>query len=239
MTSPDTSEAQAIAKEFNSFTYIISHDLNAPLRAIVEFSKLLTLEHGSKLDEEGNQYIDIIRQSGEKLQSMVGGLLEYSRLNTALQPFRSVDCAHIVASCRTQIQEKLEATGGTLECGELPCVSADAAQLEKLFLALLDNAVKFCAPDRPPLIHITAELHAGVWKFTVKDNGIGIEEEFQPSVFLVFKKLHRDDEYPGIGMGLAMAKKIVEIHGGRISVESVPGQGSTFAFTLPQQEVKT
>ncbi|HEU5048166.1 MAG TPA: ATP-binding protein [Rickettsiales bacterium] len=234
-TSPSSLDAEQLAREFKEFTYIISHDFNAPLRGVVEISKLLRDEYAHKLDEEGNLYVNMIQQGGEKIQAMLESLLEYSRISTASLAYSPVDCNALLAAYKTERQTLLGIEQEVLQNDSLPAISADANQIARLFQILIDNGFKFHKPGTVPEVKISAQKQADAWQFSVQDNGIGIEPEFQQAVFLLFRKLHSDAQYPGTGSGLTLAKKIVERHGGKIWVESTPGKGTTFKFTLPMR----
>jgi light-regulated signal transduction histidine kinase (bacteriophytochrome) len=223
----------ALAKEFRDFAFIISHDLNAPLRAIIGFSEILTEQYGNLLDDEGKEYLSLIYHNGKRAQIMLDGLLQYSRLNTMAKPLHVADSNSIAKDCLIVLDGQIASSRAHVEIGPLPKVKVDAEQLMQLFLILLDNALKFHTPGTPPHIAITAEDKEIFYEFCIQDNGIGIESAYHERVFDLFRRLHREEDYPGIGMGLAMAKKIVERHGGAIHISSEPGQGSRVYFTLP------
>jgi chemotaxis family two-component system sensor kinase Cph1 len=170
------------------------------------------------------------------MQAMFSGLLEYSRINTLAKPFSHVDCNTVLDHCRLVFQDKIKASKATLTIEPLPVIDMDAEQCMQLFLALLDNALKFHAANNPPDIKVFAEKRENRWLFTVQDNGIGIDPKFYQKIFLLFQRLHTDEEYPGAGIGLAFAKKIVERHGGKIWVDSTPGAGASFRFSIPIPE---
>jgi light-regulated signal transduction histidine kinase (bacteriophytochrome) len=236
MQDSSLSKADTAAQELKDFVYIVSHDFSAPLRGIVEFSKLLKTEQREALNDEGKEYLSLIIESGEKLQNMLAGLLEYSRLNTASKPLSMVDCNDILNNCRSTLQDKITTTGAQIDIAQLPTVAAEPEKLTRLFLALLDNALKFHAAGVAPYISVSAEKQDKSWLFTVRDNGIGIDQEFHKRIFQPFQRLHADKEYPGIGMGLTLVKKIVGQQGGEIWINPAAGQGSAFMFTLPHRE---
>lgn len=231
-----STDAQAIANEFSEYVYHVSHDLNAPVRAMVEFSKLLAADSKEALQGEPAQYLSLIVENGKKLQKMMDGLLQFSRLNTMGKASKSVDCDQLARNCTLILREELRKSGGTIEIATLPTVQADVDQLMQLLLALMDNALKFCVAGQVPHILISAEQQHGEWCFAISDNGIGIDEMYHHRIFQLFQRLHRDEEYEGVGMGLTLAQKIVQRHGGRIWVESRAGEGSTFYFTLPHHK---
>ncbi|MDR3448920.1 MAG: ATP-binding protein [Alphaproteobacteria bacterium] len=226
-----------IASEFRDYVYGVSHDVSAPVRAMVEFSRLLTGDHVSHLDEEGRLYLSLIIDNGEKLQKMMAGLLDYSRLNTEARPFAPVDCDAAVKDALLSLDDIIRAKQARIECGPMPVIIGDATQIWQLFVALIDNALKFQQAGSIPHIKIAAEKHKDMWQFSVSDNGIGIDERFREKIFTVFQRLHSGDDFPGIGIGLTLARKIVRRHGGEIRAESHPGPGVTLLFTLPVQGI--
>ncbi len=222
-----------LAQEFRDYAYIVSHDLGAPARLMVEFARLLGERQSAFADEEDRALLNEIIGNGERLKAMMQGLLAFSRLNTLAAPHMPVDTQKIAEHCRMLVQDKLTHMGGRLEVGTLPKLMADADQILQLFNFLIGNAVKFHMPGVPPVIKLTAERTGDHWTFTVRDNGIGIEADYREKVFKPFGRLHGDGAYPGPGMGLALARKIVALHGGQIWVAETPGTGTTVKFTLP------
>jgi light-regulated signal transduction histidine kinase (bacteriophytochrome) len=226
------SDLSAITAEFKEYAYTVSHDLNAPVRAMVEFSRMLTSEYNSALNYEAREYLSIIIENGERMQAMMDGLLSYSRLNTMAKSFCLVNLSRIVEDCRIIKNACIIQSGATLDIGELPTVKVDVDQMMQLFLALFDNALKFYQSGSKPHITVSAEPYEGMWKISIADNNIGIPPQHRERVFKLFKRLHSDEEYEGVGIGLALADKIVRRHGGKIWVESNFPQGSIFNFTL-------
>ena len=167
------------------------------------------------------------------MQSLIQDLLQFSRLETRALPLMPTDAAEAVADALRLLEAALREAGGTVDVGDLPMVLADRQQLEQVFANLIGNAIKYRRPDVPLEVGISAERMNGMVEFAVQDNGIGIEAEYFDRIFVMFQRLHTNDEYAGTGIGLAVVKKIVERHGGTIRVESTPGAGSTFFFTLP------
>ena len=233
---PTALSADALAKEFRDFAYSVSHDLGAPARAVVEFSKLLKNEELEALTEDGKLYLSLIVSNGEKLQHMLSGLLDYSRLNTLAKTLSMVDCKVVLEHCQVVLKEKIKEKRAVLEITPLPHVRADAEQLMQLFLAVLDNALTFHLPDTAPYIQLSVTEEANGWRFSIRDNGIGIEPRFHKQIFDPFQRLHTQEEYPGIGMGLTLAQKIATRHGSRIGVDSMLHHGTTFYFTLPKED---
>lgn len=235
-----TQQLADLRENFQNFIYTISHDLSAPIRTVVAFSELLQKQADELLDEKSKHYLSFIVNGGEKAQSMLAGLLDYSRLNTRQKKPLLANTHHIVENCLKTLSEKIDATGAQIQIDELPPIHADEDQLYQLFLALIDNAIKFQPNGSVPTVHIHAEKSEdsdiGGWRFWVEDNGIGVEPRFAEEIFSVFRRLHREAEYPGIGMGLALAKRIVEQHGGIIGVSSNPGHATSFYFILPDAQ---
>jgi PAS domain S-box-containing protein len=219
-------------KDLEQFAYVASHDLQEPLRSVTGFLELLERKAGAKLSQEEKQYVDYAIDGAKRMSQMIRDLLAYSRVGTkgiepqAIKAREPLDEA--LAALRLGIQE----SGATVAIDDLPVVLADAAQLAQLFQNLLGNAVKFRC-ERPLEIRVGAQREGNEWLLWVADNGIGIDPEQGARIFEIFQRLHSRREYPGSGIGLAICKKIVERHGGRIWVQSEPGQGSTFYFTLP------
>lgn len=230
------SDAESIARNFKEFTYIVSHDLGTPLRAMVEFSRLLKADEVESLSEESRLYLSMIVENGERAQAMLSGLLEYSRINTVLMPFSPTDCNQLLRQCQAELGEKVSGREAALTMDPLPVLWSDSDQMKRLFLALLENALIFHPPGARPDISVSAKLQSGEWVFAVRDNGIGIDPKFYERIFQPFKRLHPEGAYPGIGMGLALAKRIADRHDGRIWVDSIPGQGSSFMVAFPDRK---
>lgn len=216
---------------FGEFAAIVAHDLNAPLRSIAGFSQLLEERCRPQLDEKALHYIDVISESSRKAQARLAALLQYSRLDTVPLSCDTVDCRTTVTHALTQLKDIIEEREAVIRVGPLPQITADRGRLELLFYVLIDNALKFCT--RRPDISITAQRGYEAWVFAVRDNGIGIAREHHHAIFDVFRRLHGEEGYPGIGMGLAIAARIASLHSGILWVESVRDKGATFFFTLP------
>jgi light-regulated signal transduction histidine kinase (bacteriophytochrome) len=229
----DAPPAPDLAQEFRDYAYIVSHDLGAPARLMVEFARLLGERQSAFADDEDRALLTEIINNGERLKAMMQGLLSFSRLNTLAAPHVPVDTQKIADHCRLLMQDKLAQAGGRLEIGALPRLMADADQILQLFNFLIGNAIKFRREGVPPVVSVTAERTGSHWTFTVRDNGIGIEPEYREKVFKPFQKLHGEGIYPGPGMGLALARKIVALHDGRIWIAESQGPGATVKFTLP------
>ena len=225
-------ELQRSNAELEQFAYVASHDLQEPLRMVASYCQLLQRRCKDKLDKDANEFIDFAVEGAKRMQQLINDLLNYSRVgrkSNALAPVPVCEVANLaVANLRGAISDG----DVRIQIGELPTVIGDRALLAQLLQNLISNAIKF-RREEPPVIRIGARFEDSFWHFTVEDNGIGIEPEYLERVFLIFQRLHERSQYPGTGIGLAIAKKVIEQHGGRIWIDSVPGQGSRFHFTLP------
>jgi signal transduction histidine kinase len=219
-------------QELEQFAFVASHDLQEPLRKVSSFSQLLAAQYKGKLDAEADEFIGYMVDGAERMQTLIQNLLAYSRLGRRGQPFAATDGNVVLKQALDNLQEAIEASGAVVTSDPLPLVLADEIQLAQLFQNLIGNAIKFHGAIKP-LIHVRAESNGTEWIFSVRDNGIGIDPQFAQRIFVIFQRLHSRHEYPGTGIGLAICKKIVERHGGRIWMESQLGQGTTFQFTLP------
>ncbi len=220
-------------EDLERFAYVSSHDLQEPLRTIVSFSQLLERRYRGRLGQDADEYIDFIVEGGTRMQALIQDLLAYSRVNTKAQELRPTDVEIVLASVERSLDHQLREAGAVLTYDPLPTVTADPLQLEQVLMNLVSNAIKFHRPDEPLRIHVSARRLDGVWELSVRDNGIGIEEEYFDRIFVIFQRLHTKETYPGTGIGLAIVKRIVDRHGGTVRVESAPGEGTTFVFTLP------
>jgi PAS domain S-box-containing protein len=232
-------KVQASNEELQRFAYVASHDLQEPLRSIVSFSQLLNRRYQGRLDADADEYLGFITAGGQRMQLLIQDLLQLSQVQTTARPLEQVDMYRVVANTLQVMERQIREANATMTIGDLPPIMADATQLEQVFTNLIGNALKYRRPDLTPSIRISAERMGKCWRFAVADNGIGIAPEFFDRIFVVFQRLHTKDEFEGTGIGLAIVKKIVERHGGRVSVTSVPGEGSTFFFTLPAVEIHT
>ncbi|MDD1673113.1 MAG: PAS domain S-box protein, partial [Methanomicrobiales archaeon] len=219
-------------EDLERFAYIASHDLQEPLRNVVSFSQLLSRRYQRKLNADADEYIGYIVEGGKRMQTLVQDLLDYSRVSIRGQEFLSTYTNDIVDQAIQNLYTQVHESNAVITTDSLPVVKADSAQLEIVFQNLISNAIKF-RRDEPPRIHISTVSGDKNWTFAVKDNGIGIDPAFHDRIFVIFQRLHTIDKYPGTGVGLAIVKKIIERHGGKIWVESEIGKGSTFYFTLP------
>ena len=221
--------------ELEQFIYIASHYLQEPLRTVSNFSQLLAKRYKGELDAKADQFIGFIVDGTTRMQEMIDDLLEYSRVSTKTKTFEPTDCEAVLDKALANVKEAIEESDAVVTHGPLPTVMADASQLVQLFQNLLSNAIKF--RKEKPIIVVSAVQRGNEWLFSEKDNGIGIAPEFIEHIFKMFEREYASAEYPGTGVGLAICKKIVERHGGRIWVESEIGKGSTFYFTIPAKRV--
>lgn len=217
--------------ELQQFAYVASHDLTEPLRMVVSYLQLLQSSSRGKLDAESQQFVAYAVDGARRLQVLIADLLSYARVNSG-RPFEPVDCEAVIERARDNLGLRIQETGAVIEHTPLPTVTGDASQLTQVFQNLLSNAIKFRGPA-PLRIRVSAKPANGEWLFSIQDNGIGLDPKHAERIFVLFQRLHTRQEYSGTGIGLAICKKVIERHGGRIWVESNPGDGATFFFTLP------
>jgi PAS domain S-box-containing protein len=218
--------------ELERFAYIASHDLKEPLHTITAFAQLLAKRYQGQLDPNGGEYIGYIVDGAKRMYQLIDDLLAYSRLTSCGKEVKPTASEGALESALGDLQAAVKETGAVITHDFLPTVMADNSELTRLFQNLISNALKFRC-EKPPQVHVSAELKGTEWIFSVRDNGIGIDPQFAERIFIIFQRLHGQGLYPGTGIGLAVCKKIVEHHEGRIWVESQPGKGATFYFTLP------
>ncbi|GEM_PF-1845853 len=218
--------------ELEQFIDRISHDLREPLRMVVNFNELIAQRYSGQLDSTGNQMIHFAVDGARRMQQMIDGLLVYSRLKTRYQLPQPIDAQISLKQAIMELQSLIVKTEAQISTTPLPIVMANHSQLTQLFSILIENAIQYCR-NHPPKIEIAVQSQADFWLFSVRDNGIGIDQKYHQAIFEIFRRLHSRQDYPGIGMGLAIAKKIVELHQGCIWINSQTQQGSTFYFTLP------
>jgi len=202
---------------------------------IASYLQLVAERYQGKLDAEADEFIGYAVDGAKRMQALINDLLAYSRVGTKARPFERTDCAALVDTAIADLRVAIAESGAQIACDPLPVVMADAMQLSQLFRNLLGNAIKFRSAAAPQ-VGIAAERTDAGWCFAVRDNGIGIAPEYYERIFVLFQRLHSRREYAGTGIGLALCKKIVERHGGRIWVESTPGSGSVFKFTIPHRD---
>jgi signal transduction histidine kinase len=218
--------------ELEQFAHVVSHDLQEPLHTLSGFLELLEEQYADALDADGRLYVERAMSGAQRMRQLVLDLLEYARVSTRTHAFANVDMQHVADEVIAELHDELDAAGAAVHADGLPTVQGDAFQLTQLVHNLVDNAVKFRS-ERPLELTVAAERNDDGWLFTVRDNGIGIDPRYAIHVFTIFQRLHGRDEYGGTGVGLAISKKIVERHHGRIWVESEQGSGATFRFTIP------
>ncbi|MFO7894966.1 MAG: ATP-binding protein [Longimicrobiales bacterium] len=223
-------------RELERFAYVASHDLQEPLRMISSYTELLAERYKGELDEKADRYIEYAADGARRMQDMIEGLLQYSRATRLDENMETVDLNQVLTVIQRDVSTALEESGGSLTIADLPNVTGEANRLGQVFRNLISNAIKFRG-EKSPEIRVTAEREDGEWRIGVHDNGIGIEPQYADQVFLIFKRLNPRKEYPGAGLGLALCKKIVEFHGGRLEVESELDEGSSFYVILPAREV--
>jgi signal transduction histidine kinase len=248
-------------RELEEFAYVASHDLQEPLRKVHAFGDRLQARYGQVLDEQGRDYLERMQQAAQRMQSLINGLLTYSRVTTRALPFVPVDLGQVVREVLSDLEVRIEQVNGRVEVGDLPTIDADPTQMRQLFQNLIGNALKFHRPEEPPLVTISAklldagdqppateqraaaerravteEVAARRCQILVQDNGIGFDPKYLDRIFQVFQRLHGRGEYEGTGIGLATCRKIVNRHRGSITATSTPGQGATFIVTLPLEQ---
>jgi PAS domain S-box-containing protein len=217
--------------ELQEFAYVASHDLKEPLRMIESYVELLARRYKGKLDANADDFIGFAVDGVQRMQSLIDDLLAYSRVGTKGRPFEPIPLDNALELAIKNLSEAIEETGATVAFDHLPAIQGDESQMIQLLQNLIGNAIKFRG-DEPPRVHVSAERAGPEWVISVSDNGIGIAPEYHDRIFQVFERLHSRDEYSGTGIGLAVCRKIVERHGGRIWVESEVGKGSTFYFSV-------
>jgi PAS domain S-box-containing protein len=224
-------------EELEQFAYVASHDLQEPLRMVASYTELLGQRYEGELDERADMYIHYAVDGARRMQLLINDLLRFSRINSEAKPLAPTDLARTVREVVTsRLAGSIRDTDAAVEIGALPVVLADEVQMGQVFQNLISNALKFRAEGRRPVVRVDAARHGRTWRFSVADNGIGIDAQYADRVFEMFQRLHGIGTYAGSGIGLTLARKIVHRHGGSIWFDSVPGSGTTFHFTLPADE---
>ena len=226
-------ELERSNKDLELFAYAASHDLQEPLRVVTLFLQLLKDQYAGQLDKKAQEYIAHAFDGANRMSAVIKDLLTYSRVGSQGINLAALELQGVVEYVKANLRAAIEESNAVITSDPMPTVTADGSQMQLLLQNLISNALKFRHEDRPPEVHIGASRQQDHWLFQVKDNGIGIEPRQMDRVFLLFQRLHSHEKYPGTGIGLAICKKIVERHGGRICAESEPGKGSTFLFTIP------
>jgi light-regulated signal transduction histidine kinase (bacteriophytochrome) len=219
-------------EELQQFAYVASHDLQEPLRMVTSYLQLIEQRYADQLDEQAHEFIDFAVGGATRMKQLINDLLAYSRVQTNREAFKPVDVSALVDSVLANLGSQIEETGAMVERDPLPTVRGNATLLTQLFQNLLNNALKFHG-ENAPKIEVRAERKGPMWQFAVRDNGIGLDPRYADRIFVLFQRLHSQTKYTGTGIGLTICKKVVESHAGEIWVESQPGQGATFFFTLP------
>lgn len=233
-----TVELQRSNAELEQFAYVASHDLREPLRMITGYTQLLAKRYRDHVDRTAQEYIDFAVDGAKRMQALIVDLLTYSRVGTKGKAFAPADCELVFATTLKSLSIAIEESGARVTHDPLPIVWCDGAQIGQLLQNLIGNGIKY-RNRRVPEIHVSCRREGDAWLFSVSDNGIGIDQRYTERIFVIFQRLHTRDEYPGTGIGLAVCKKIVERHGGRIWLESEPGRGSTFYFTIAARATET
>ncbi|MFN0275152.1 MAG: PAS domain S-box protein [Chitinophagales bacterium] len=218
-------------QELEHFAYVASHDLQEPLRTITSFIQILEKRYKKNLDEDGQQFMSYVVEGAKRMQNLIRDLLEYSRINRFNTSYEQVDLNEVFHTMNRVLKDKIDSNDAIILAEHLPVVQGNKLQITQLFQNLVDNAIKFRGKKKPE-IEINVTEHADKWEFAFKDNGIGISNEYYQRIFVIFQRLHTHEEYTGTGIGLAICKKIIERHGGEVWVDSKPGKGTTFYFTI-------
>ncbi len=227
-------QAEALARsntDLQQFAYVASHDLQEPLRMVASYLQLISRRYQGRLDADADDFIGFAVDGARRMQALIQDLLSYSRVGTYARPLEQIDLERVVAKATANLKVAIDESGAVVTHDPLPAVWADATQMVQLFQNLIGNAIKFRG-DRAPVVHVSAREGEDGTIFSVRDNGIGIEPQYAERIFVIFQRLHTREEYGGTGIGLAVCKKIVERHRGRIWMESAPGRGSVFHFTI-------
>jgi signal transduction histidine kinase len=230
------SELQRSNQDLEQFAYAVSHDLREPLRMIASYLQLLEMENNDKFDEESKEFMSYAFDGAKRMNDLLDGLLQYSRVGTRGKVPQKCDCKRIVSDATDNLMLQIEESGARVVYEGLPEeIIADRSQLIQLFSNLISNSIKYAKKDTPPVVNISSKDKGDVWEFCVSDNGIGIEQQYYERIFQVFQRLHGRTAIPGYGLGLSICKRIIERHGGKIWVESKFGEGTEFFFTLPKE----
>jgi light-regulated signal transduction histidine kinase (bacteriophytochrome) len=231
--SADLSASNA---ELRQFASVASHDLREPLRMVSFYTQLLAKRYKGKLDADADEFIGYALEGATRMGDLINNLLEYSRVSARMRDIAPADCEAIFQQSMKNLRLAVTESSATVAHDPLPVILGDVSQLGQVFQNLIGNAIKYRSDRRQPHIHVCAREQPAEWLFSVSDNGIGIEPQYFETIFGIFQQLHSREKYGGTGVGLAICRRIVERHMGRIWVESEPEKGSTFCFTIPKQE---
>jgi light-regulated signal transduction histidine kinase (bacteriophytochrome) len=226
-------ELRRLNEDLQQFAYSASHDLQEPIRNVAIYSEVVATQYREVLDDDGRQYLGFLVEGGRRLATLINDLLAYTRAGVIEGSVSSINTSKVLKNTLASLAEAIREAGGTITYDSLPDVYMAEAHLQQVLQNLLSNALKY-RTEAPPQIHISAADLGAFWRFSVRDNGIGIDPQYKEKIFGVFKRLHRDQKYPGTGIGLAISHRVVERYGGRIWVESEVGKGATFFFTIPR-----
>jgi hypothetical protein len=221
--------------DLEQFAYVASHDLSEPLRKVANFCQLLERQYSDQLDDKAKQYIAFAVDGAKRMQVLIADLLAFSRVGRTTENFGPVETDTVLSRALATLEDRIVAADAQIVHGPLPTVDGDATLLTALFQNLVGNALKYHDPARPPRIEISATRQGSNWRFTVADNGIGIDRQYAERIFTIFQRLHLRDKYGGTGIGLALCRKIVEFHRGKIWLAESEGPGATFAFLIPER----
>lgn len=225
-------ELAVLKAEYEEFVYIVSHDLSAPLRQINSFSEIIVSKHGDSFDEKTKRHFDLITSGSTQATQIMNAIKSYSRLNTRAQPFTSLDSNKIVAKALDDLSSLILKTAAEITCADLPTIIGDEEQVSLLFKCLIENALTYQLPDNKPVISVSTSDDQDYWHFSITDNGIGVPENLTEKIFKVLRRGVSSKIYPGLGMGLALSKKILQKHQGDISVTLNNDQGAAFSFKI-------
>jgi len=228
-------ELRRLNDDLQQFAYSASHDLQEPIRNVAVYSEVVAAQYDHLLDEEGRQYLGFLVEGGRRLATLINDLLAYTRAGMLESSVTRVDSMVVWQHTLASLAEAIRENDATVTCDALPEVYMTEAHLQQVCQNLVSNALKYRTQD-PPRIHVSAVNLGNAWRFSVRDNGIGIDPQYKEKIFGVFKRLHRDQKYAGTGIGLAICQRVVERYGGRIWVESESGKGATFFFTIPRSD---
>jgi signal transduction histidine kinase len=220
-------------EELERFAYVCSHDMQEPVRMMNSYAGMLEEKYGAVLDENGNRYLRFITGNARRMQKMIQDILTFSRVGREDISIEQVTCGEILREVLAEFEAVIKAKDARVTYGDLPSLETSPTLMRVLFQNLIGNALKFQDGTRPPEVDIQAERQAKLWRFSVRDNGIGIDPALRHKIFAIFQRLHRNEDYPGTGIGLSTCKKFIELCGGEIEFESSPGRGTIFSFTLP------
>lgn len=228
-------ELAALKAEYQEFVYITSHDLSAPLRQVEGFAEIIVSKHGDSFDDKTKRHFALISDGVTQAKSILDALTNYSRLNTRAQPFVLSDSNEIVGQALSSLSSLIADTEAEIICADLPTIMSDKEQIKLLFECVIENALTYQLPDNKPIITLSAKEDNDFWYFCISDNGIGVPENLTEKIFKILRRGVSNKKYPGLGMGLAIAKKILQRHNGDISVALNNEKGANFTFTIAKE----